>query len=153
MREADGRGPSTSLTGLLLAHYKVTREQDLVRKVYSGDLKPSAIATLASIVQRAGEDGDALANQIIDTGAAELSVAALAVARRLRLAAPVVVLAGGIFRAVPRMRTGVTAHLSAELPGARIQPLDVEPALGAVRLAVRAAAGEAVAPVYVQDDF
>jgi N-acetylglucosamine kinase-like BadF-type ATPase len=150
MRQADGRGPATSLTGRLLEHYQVARAQDLVRKVYVGDLKPSAIAVLATTVQSAAEDGDLLANEIIDIGAAELSAAALAVARRLQLSAPIVVLAGGIFRAVPRMRTGVTAKVSTQLPGARIEPLDVEPALGAVRLALRVAAGEAVSPVYVE---
>jgi N-acetylglucosamine kinase-like BadF-type ATPase len=121
MREADGRGPTTTLTRRLLEHYQVARAQDLAQKVYAGDLKPSAIAMLAPLVQSAGEDGDPVAEKIIDTGATELAAAALAVAKRLRLSAPVVVLAGGIFRAVPRMRAGVTAHLSEQLPGARAQ--------------------------------
>jgi glucosamine kinase len=152
MRESDGRGPTTALTGRLLEHYQVARAQDLVRKVYVGDLKPSAIATLATIVQSAAEDRDPVANEIIDTGATELAAAAVAVARRLQLSTPTVVLAGGIFRAVPRMRTGVTSRLLAQLPGARAQPLEVEPAIGAVRLALRVAAGETVTPQYVSDD-
>jgi N-acetylglucosamine kinase-like BadF-type ATPase len=149
MRESDGRGPATVLTARLLEHYQVTRAQDLVRTVYSGNLKPSAIATLAAIVQAAAAGGDDVASRIIDVGAIELSAAAASVAARLQMTQCTVVLAGGIFRAIPRMREAVIAHLSSRLPGAQIRPLDVEPAMGAVRLALRAAAGESVVPTYL----
>ena len=151
MRESDCRGPSTSMTRRLLAHYHVTRAQDMVRAVYAGDLKPAAIATLASVVQAAAEEGDAVAEGIIDLGATELAVAAVSVATRLDLRACPVVLAGGIFRAVPRMREAVTVQLSARLPGVSIRPLDVEPALGAVRLALRAVRGPSPVPIYIDD--
>lgn len=149
MREADGRGPATSLSTRMLGHYEVARAHDLVRKVYSGELKPAAIATLASIVEAAAAEGDPIATEIIDIGAMELSVAAASVARRLELSGCPVVLAGGIFRAVPHMRDEVTRHLAARLPQAVIHMLDVEPAMGAVRLALRIAAGESVLPAYV----
>lgn len=149
MRQSDGRGPATALTARLLEHYQVARAQDLVRTVYSGNLKPSAIATLASIVQAAASDGDDIATRIIDVGASELSATAASVAGRLQMSHCSVVLAGGIFRAVPRMREAVTVHLSSRLPGSQIHPLDIEPAMGAVRLALRAAAGESVVPKYL----
>jgi glucosamine kinase len=151
MRQSDGRGPATTLTGRLLEHYQVPRAQDLVRTVYSGSLKPSAIATLASIVQSAASDGDDIATRIIDVGASELSATAASVAGQLQISSCRIVLAGGIFKAVPRMREAVTVHLSSRLQGSHIHPLDVEPAIGAVRLALRAAAGEAVVPVYLDD--
>jgi glucosamine kinase len=151
MRQSDGRGPATTLTGRLLEHYQVGRAQDLVRTVYAGNLKPSAIATLASIVQAAAADGDDIASRIIDVGASELSATAASVAGRLQMSSCRIVLAGGIFRAVPRMREAVTVHLSSRLPGSQIHPLDVEPAIGAVRLALRAAAGESVVPAYIDE--
>jgi hypothetical protein len=43
------------------------------------------------------------------------------------------------------------SRLGGDLPGARGRVLDVEPALGAVRLAIRAARGDAVVPVYVNE--
>ncbi len=149
MRESDGRGPATILTARLLDHYQVTRAQELVRTVYSGSLKPSAIATLAAIVQAAAAEGDDIASRIIDVGASELSATAASVAARLHMTNCIVVLGGGIFRAIPRMREAVIAHLSSRLPGAQIRPLEVEPAMGAVRLALRAAAGEPVVPTYL----
>jgi N-acetylglucosamine kinase-like BadF-type ATPase len=153
MRESDGRGPRTSLTARLLAHYHVERAQDLVRQIYTGHLKPAAIATLASTVQAAADEGDEVATRIIEVGAAELTGAAASVARQLQLSACTVVLAGGIFRAVARMRQAVSEAICARLPGSRILPLDVEPAIGAVRLAIRAAAGEPVTPSYVQEPW
>lgn len=151
MRHADGRGPATSLTSRLLAHYQVARAPDLVRKVYSGDLKPAAIGTLAMIVQAAAEEGDDVAVKVVDRGARELSLAAASVAGRLQLSGCAVVLSGGVFRSVPRMRSSVATHLETQIPGARITLLEAEPALGAVRLALRSAAGEAVVPKYVDD--
>lgn len=151
MRQADGRGPETSLTPRLLERYEVTQAHDLVRKVYSADLKPAAIAALAPIVQAAAAEDDAVAIWIIDMGARELTDAAVSVARRLDLSVCPVVLAGGIFRVVHRMREAVTAQVASRLPDARIQPLETEPAMGAVRLALRAAAGEAVVPQYVRE--
>ena len=43
---------------------------------------------------------------------------------------------GGTFRALPGLQQDVTAALSQ--PGAAILPLEVEPAVGAVRLALEA---------------
>jgi glucosamine kinase len=151
MREADCRGEATSITPRLLAHYEVTRAEELVRKVYSSDLKPAVIASLASIVQAAAAEGDAVADSIIEMGARELTHAAVSVARRLDLLDCPVVLAGGIFRVVHRMRKAVSANVRERLPQAQVEPLGTEPAMGAVRLAIRAAAGEQVVPRYVGD--
>jgi N-acetylglucosamine kinase-like BadF-type ATPase len=152
MRQADGRGMPTSLTERLLSHYQVARAQDLIRKVYTGRLEPAAIARLASTVEEAAVEGDRVAGRIIEVGADELAGMAASVAARLELSGCDVVLAGGIFRAVPRMCDAVTAQLASRLPGASARRLDVEPALGAVRLGLRAAAGDSVVPVYVGED-
>lgn len=149
MREADGRGPETSLTRRLLAHYHVVRAPDLGRAVYAGDLQPAAIARLATEVQGAADDGDPVANRIITQGAAELATAVLSVAHRLDMTECDVVLAGGVFQMVVRMGEAVTAELSGRLPRARVHRLEVEPAVGAVRLAVHAARGHLVLPEYI----
>ena len=151
MRQADGRGPRTALTRILLRHYQVEHAEDLVRQVYTGDLKPAAIAALASTVQAAADEGDEVALKIVEIGAGELAGAAASVAKRLRLSGCAVVLAGGSFRAVPRLRGAATESLAARLPAARVRLLEEEPAMGAVRLALRAAAGESVVPTYLLD--
>jgi N-acetylglucosamine kinase-like BadF-type ATPase len=148
LRASDGRGPQTRLTAHVLAHYDVARPEDLVREIYYGRFKPSTVAAIASLVDDAATDGDVWAQQLIDTGARELSLAALAVCDRLALPTGPVVLAGGIFGAVPRMRTGVVDTLAAHRPGMLVQVLAREPAAGAISLAIAAADGTLVIPTY-----
>ena len=151
MREADGRGQPTALTPRLLEYYGIQRARDLVGKIYVGDLQPHAIAALSGEVQIAATQGDAIACGIVEQGARELAGAGRSVARRLGLEDCVVVLAGGTFRAVPLLRDAVTRQMSADLPRATVRPLQIEPASGAVRLALRFAAGEFELPRYVDD--
>jgi N-acetylglucosamine kinase len=149
MREADGRGPRTLLTAKLLTQYQVARATELPRKVYASDLKPASIARLASIVQTAADEHDEVAMETIDRGASELTSAAVSVARQLDLSSCPVVLSGGIFHAVPTMLSRFKMHLSSRLPDAHAELLESEPAMGAVRLALRAAHDELVIPEYV----
>jgi N-acetylglucosamine kinase-like BadF-type ATPase len=152
VREADGRGRPTRLTPLVLAHYQVERPQDLVREIYFGGAKPSAIAALAREVQTAADENDALAMHIIDAGASELAAAAVSVASRLDLHDCPILLSGGTLLGVTRLRAGVTAHLERRLPAARVRPLEGNPAQGAVRLALALAADRLSVPVY-RDPF
>ncbi len=150
VRASDGRGPATLLTSLVLQHYRIDRAQELVHQVYGDGAKPSVLAKLGPLVQRAADEGDAVGRQIIDTGAAELSAAAGSVVGALGLDACPIVLAGGMFRGVPRLQDAVIARVVAILPRATIRPLTAEPAQGAVQLALDLAAGRAVVPVYVK---
>jgi len=133
----------------VLAHFHVDRPQDLVWEIYGSGLKPTAIASLAVEVGAAAMEGDTLAEDIINAGAVELAGAAASVARRLSLERCPVVLAGGILRGVAPLRERVLANLSRALPDAEARVLEVEPALGAVRLALSLAAGRPAIPTYV----
>lgn len=149
VRAADGRGDTTTLTTRVLKYYGVERAQGLVHQVYYGGARPASIAALGSLVQAAADEGDAIARHIIDAGAAELAAAATSVATRLRLDACPVILSGGMFRAVPRLSSGVVSCLGKTWPRAATRPLTVEPARGAVHLALALAAGEVVVPAYM----
>ena len=135
MRAADRRGPQTRLAALILEHYQITHAHELVQHVYYGDLRPSAIAALSSLVQTAADAGDRVALDFIEVGGNDLAEIAESVARRLGLERCPVLLAGGVFQAVPRMRAAVANALRRIMPGAEPKALDVEPAEGAVRLA------------------
>jgi N-acetylglucosamine kinase-like BadF-type ATPase len=150
VRAADGRGPATRLTPLILEHYHVSRPAELVREIYYGGTRPSAIASLSREVQAAAEEGDPVARHIIDTGAAELASAAESVARQLGVETPAVILSGGTLHGVVRLRLGVIEQLTLRFPGTTVQLLDAEPALGAVRLAHALARGQASVPAYVE---
>jgi hypothetical protein len=59
------------------------------------------------------------------------------------------VLAGGMFRAVPWLADAVSTGLSEVAPRSRPGVLTVEPAVGAVRLALAEARGGAALPAYI----
>jgi N-acetylglucosamine kinase-like BadF-type ATPase len=150
VREADGRGRPTALTPLVLAHFGALRPQELVHAIYSHVLKPQAIAAVARAVERAADDGDELALEILDVGARELAACARSVVTRLgmRDEAFTFVLAGGVLEAVPRLVAGVDCHLRQIAPRSRVDLLDREPALGAVTLARAGARGSVQLPAY-----
>jgi len=153
LRETDRRGEPTSLTPRLLKHFAVAKPQDLIHEVYYGGLRPTAIGALAPHVQAAHEEGDAVARGILDSAARELAASALSVASRLELipGETPFVLAGGVFRGVPWLVTELTKRLTSEAPGSSVTLLDVEPARGAVQLALAEARGGAKIPVYLSD--
>jgi N-acetylglucosamine kinase-like BadF-type ATPase len=153
LRESDRRGPKTLLTGLLLNYYGVARAPDLIHQVYHGTLRPSAIAKLAQCVQGAFTDGDPVAIGILRGSADQLESSALSVAKRLELVGlefPFV-LSGGIFRAVPWLEEELSRRLPLASPRSRTLLLNVEPATGAVRLALAEARGGYTIPAYKTD--
>lgn len=153
LREGDRRGPKTQLTGLLLKYFRIDRAQELIHEVYHGTLRPSAIAALAQYVHTAFKAGDSVAIGILRGSADELESSALSVARRLDLVGRSFpfVLAGGMFKAVPWLYEELERRLPLASPASRIIRLDVEPAIGAVRLALLEARGEGHVPEYKVD--
>jgi glucosamine kinase len=152
MRDADGRGPATSLTKQVLAHFGVPTPSNLVHIVYGSNGTNRSIAMLGPAVQMASESGDAVASAILDRAAAELALAARSVADRLQLrerAFPFV-LAGGGFRVIPGLVERLRPRLRDIAPAAlAMDLLSEEPALGAVRLALADARGGAPIPTYL----
>jgi hypothetical protein len=59
------------------------------------------------------------------------------------------ILAGGIFKAVPWLAEEVMRLFLEVAPRSHARLLEVEPAVGAVRLALAEAQGSAIIPVYV----
>jgi N-acetylglucosamine kinase-like BadF-type ATPase len=150
VRQADGRGRRTSLTPRILAHYGVARPSDLVRHIYGGHPKPSAIASLARYVQEAHDEDDAIASGILETGVRELLGCAASVTTQLQMNddAFVFVLAGGIFEAVPWLADTLAERLTEIAPHGRAMRLDREPAWGAIQIALSEARGERRIPAY-----
>ena len=153
LRESDRRGPHTQLTALLLEYFGVPRAQDLIHKVYHETLKPTAIASLAKCVQAAFSAGDGVAIGILRGSADQLESSALSVARRLDIIGTEFpfVLAGGMFRAVPWLHDELGRRLPGAAPRSRTLLLEVEPAAGAVRLALAEARGGYQVPRYISD--
>jgi glucosamine kinase len=136
VRAADGRGPDTRLMPLLFEALEVSSVPELVPRVYEKGLPKHRIAAFAPLVQRAADEGDAVGRQLIEQAAHELALAARSVARQLSFgdAQYPLVLAGGVFKGCPGLIAPLEAGL--QLPQARPSVLRVEPACGAVRLAM-----------------
>ena len=116
-------------------------------------MEPRRIASLATYVQQARDEGDGVATAILNRAADELVNAAAAVMRRLDLTEEVFtfVLAGGIFQAVPWLCDQLVLMLPALAPRSRTVRLDAEPAVGAVQLAIAELRGGARVPRYRAD--
>jgi len=151
VRQFDGRGPSTLLTEMVLDQMRLSTPTDVIHAVYDHGLPRRSIAGIASVVQRAYDAGDAIASEILDRAAAELTSAAASVITRLNMRGEElrIVLSGGIFVGIPALVPNVCGRLPEVAPRCRVSRLDVDPAMGAVRLALAAARGSVVVPVYV----
>ncbi|MGH9144913.1 MAG: BadF/BadG/BcrA/BcrD ATPase family protein, partial [Vicinamibacterales bacterium] len=150
MRASDGRGPETSLTDAILAHFNVDDESQLPRIVYDREQPRVSVAALGPIAQRAAEHGDAVAVRILERAADELVLGARSVATRLEMRGDAFAfyLAGGVFRVVPWLVDELPRRLVEVAPRAQVQLLDEEPAVGAVWLALAEARGDARVPRY-----
>ena len=151
VRQYDGRGPATLLTELVLDRLSLSSPTALIREIYDRDAHRRTITGLASIVQTAMNQGDAVAADILTRAGGELAAAASSVISRLEMRGDVfpTILSGGIFRGVPWLATDVTRRISEVAPRSEVRQLDVEPAIGAVRLAIATAQGRAAVPSYI----
>jgi glucosamine kinase len=151
MRAGDGRGPATQLTARVLEHFALERVSDLVHEVYYRDTRRRAVHGLSGIVQGAVDDGDVVARQILADAADELTLAVRSVAMRLEIRGRQfpLVLSGSLFRLVPTLLSDALSRLAEVAPRSQPKVLDVEPAIGAVRLALAEARGGARIPQYL----
>jgi N-acetylglucosamine kinase-like BadF-type ATPase len=152
VREADGRGPRTELTPFVLEHFNLPRADGLVREVYDRGLQRQAIAAIGVVVERARAAGDIVAAEILNKAGEELTRAAASVISRLEMRGQTfgTVLAGGMFRVIPWLAADVTQRLGEVAPRTTVNTLDVEPAVGAVRLAVRELREGVRVPPYIE---
>jgi N-acetylglucosamine kinase-like BadF-type ATPase len=151
VREADGRGPRTGLTPLVLEHFTLEQVSGLVREVYDRGLHRQAVAALGPVVERARAEGDVVAGEVLRHASEELTRAAASVIERLQMRGSTfqTVLSGGMFRLMPWLVEDVTRRLAEVAPRASVQLLSVEPALGALRLALTELRGGARLPTYL----
>lgn len=136
VRAGDGRGEPTELRRLVFEAMEVDSMDGLIPRVYEKGIEKHKVAALAGLVQKAADQGDAAAERLLQAGAQELVLAARAVAAGLSLGGEEfpVVLAGGVFRACPSLHRRIEGDLN--MPNGKVSLLTVEPARGAVTLAL-----------------
>ena len=151
MRAGDGRGPATQLTRRVLDHFGFGAIDDLVQEIYYRESGRRAVAGLTGLVQAAADEADVVARQVLAEAADELVLAVRSVASRLEMRGHQfpLVLSGSLFRVLPTLFAEVGARLPEVAPRSLPRVLDVEPAVGAVRLALAEARGGARLPRYL----
>jgi N-acetylglucosamine kinase-like BadF-type ATPase len=137
MRAYDGRAFETLLTRPILDRLGVDHAEALVHRVYR-ELAREEIAALAPLVQEAADLGDGEAQSIIDDAAREFVRAVESVIGKLDLAGESfrLVLSGGLWKAVPVLRQDFELLIKKVAPWASVSELAVEPARGAVAIAL-----------------
>ena len=136
IRAADGRGVATTLYPLICEKLGVSDPTELVKWFYDQELSRNRVADLASLVETASADGDEAAETLMDQASKHLVTAARAVANQLTFPDRYpIVLAGGAFKACPSLGRRVEALLD-DLPEVEVKLLEVDPAMGAVTLAL-----------------
>jgi len=133
----DGLGPPTALQELILSHLQLTSPQALISWMYS-DVAWARFAALAPLVVAAAQQGDDVANLIIEQAAADLAAAVGAVARGLDMKQdnfPLVLVGGNLQPDLLRNRLSPALHEVA--PHAKVITPSVEPAIGAALLALK----------------
>jgi N-acetylglucosamine kinase-like BadF-type ATPase len=140
-RAADGRGPQTALTAMILSQWSLAAPAALLPVVYQTPLPRTQIAALAALVEAAASTGDTVAARLTSDSGRELALAAISVTHTLGLTSPVpAALAGGVLVKAQSVRRAFIESLAAV--GIALEPLQLveEPAQGAIVLARRLAA-------------
>lgn len=150
-RDADGRGPRTELTQLVLDHFQLPRPQSLVSEIYHQPQGRRAIAALAPLVDGARADGDLVAAEIMIEAGDELARAAASVISRLEMRGEQfpILLSGGMLKGSEWLAAELERRMAEVAPRSEVRLLMHEPALGAVRLALAEARGGVRVPPYI----
>jgi N-acetylmuramic acid 6-phosphate etherase len=133
LREYDLHRGEVQLTAKILQARSLNNLDELVRWAQTAD--KMEIATLAPVVFEAGASGDARVMEIIEEGALVLCEYTEAVASRLHLLAPKVMLLGGLFHRDSIYTHAFRRRLKKNLPDARVATAEHPPELGAAWLA------------------
>ena len=133
LREYDLHRGEMQFTTKILQALSLNNLDELVRWAQTAD--KMEVAMLAPVVFKAATDGDVRVMEIIEQGAGVLCEYTEAVASRLHLLAPRVVLLGGLFHRDSIYTHAFRRRLKKNLPDARVAVAERAPELGAAWLA------------------
>jgi glucosamine kinase len=143
----DGLGPVTSLAELIAGRLQFPAWEQLIERI--AQAPDEVFPKVFPVVVEAAESGDSIAREILQQAALGLSRIAVSVIRRLGLVGDEFPLAkcGGVHGRSHHLDSALDSLLHRIAPGAKIGPLEVSPAVGAARLAMRLFPGPAAEAV------
>jgi N-acetylmuramic acid 6-phosphate etherase len=133
LREYDLHRGEAQFTASILRALSLNSRDELVRWAQTAD--KMEIATLSPVVLEAARNGDPNVEKIIEEAADVLAEYTAAVASRLGLLAPKVILLGGLFKRDSLYVAAFRRRLKKHLPDARVGMSEQSPQLGAAWLA------------------
>lgn len=136
-RMLDGRDLPTQLLSLFKKKFRVKSLEEALNLIYANGMSVEQIAHLAPLISRAAFH-DRACREILNDAGVKLAELACAVARRLKMtrdAVPIAVV-GGNFKSGRHLLRPFEARIRKEIPRAQILELKIEPAQGALALAV-----------------
>jgi N-acetylmuramic acid 6-phosphate etherase len=151
LREHDLHHSEMQFTAKILHALSLNNFDELVRWVQTAD--KMEIAMLAPVVFETATGGDARMMEIIEEGTRALCEYTEAVASRLHLLAPKVVLIGGLFHRDSIYTHAYRRRLKKNLPDARVAVAERAPELGAAWLATEAGDHAAFQPAPSQSEI
>jgi len=128
----DGSGASTSLVEPGLKAFEVDSVDELVQVVYQPDFARNRVAALFPIVLQEAQNGDELAQALLQDAGLELAKSARAVLGKLQLSRVAVV--GGVLENAPTVRASFENHLREFISGAEVIAPQYDAAIGAALL-------------------
>lgn len=137
LKDLDGRGPKTLMSHLFFKKFKVKKAGGLKRKIFLRSDLIETVASLALLVDKAVQKKDKIAQNLFVETANELVLAAKTVIQSLEFQKErfPLVLIGGMFRSKIVLRE-VKSQIKKFAPGANFIRPEVEPVIGAVKLAI-----------------
>ena len=136
-RAIDGRAPKTSLVSVFKRKFRVDELEDALRMIYAKGFGVETIAGLAPHVAKAASY-DKVSREILNGAGIALADSACAVAKRLKMRNDrfTIALVGGTFKAGKHLVDPLRRRIKQECPRAEVKSLRIEPARGALSLAV-----------------
>ena len=142
LRDREASGPQTALSDAAPAFFGVASVEALASLVYSKPLTKSDIAAFAIETAELAEQGDAVARELYERGAAELGEQIAAVIRQTGLVEAgdpfPVGLIGSAFKAGGVFVDPLTSAVHACAPHAQVATVEMAPVVGSLLLAAQA---------------
>ena len=144
-RDADRRGPKTSLTAAVPGVFGLATVAEVTESIHLGRIVYGDLALLAPLVFELADRGDAIAGQLVDHQGIEIAIMAISCLERLDLLGrevPVVLGGGILANRHERLWAALETELHARAPRARIEHVTAPPIVGAALLALESAGAD-----------
>ncbi|MDQ1547569.1 MAG: hypothetical protein QOH69_2473 [Actinomycetota bacterium] len=144
-RDADRRGPKTSLTAAVPGVFGLATVAEVTESIHLGRIVYGDLALLAPLVFELADRGDMIAGQLVDRQGIEIAIMAISCLERLDLLGrevPVVLGGGILANRHERLWVALETELHASAPRATIEHVTAPPIVGAALLALECAGAD-----------